>query len=117
MSTSVNEPTSIVPIWPALVIPVLTVLSNTGTLHRKDLFDAAADVAGLGTDARSETLGCGGYRYEQRLGWALSNVLKAGWVDRPSRGYYAINDAGRHGLQRHSGGFVYAQAREFFAPF
>ncbi|WP_235480562.1 restriction endonuclease [Agreia sp. Leaf210] len=117
MSIPADEPVSTVPIWPALVVPVLKVLSSGGTLHRKDVFDAAADFAGLSADARAETLSSGGYRYEQRMGWALSNALKAGWIERPSRGHYAISDAGRRGLQQHPGGFDYAQAREFFAPF
>lgn len=51
------------------------------------------------------------------MGWALSHLSKAGWVDRPARGYYAINDAGRSGILQFPEGFDYAQAREFFAPF
>lgn len=86
-------------------------------MHRKDVFDAAAGIAGLGPEARAETLTSGGYRYEQRMGWALSHLSKAGWVDRPARGYYAINGAGRNGMLQYPGGFDYAQAREFFAPF
>lgn len=108
---------SAVPIWPALVVPVLTALDHGETLHRKDLFDRAADIIGLSPAARSETLTSGGKRYEQRMGWALSHLSKAGWVDRPARGYYAINDTGRTGLNNHPDGFDYAGARDFFAPF
>jgi restriction system protein len=117
VTIAVEESDSVVPIWPALLIPVLKVLSKGDTMHRKDVFDAAADIAGLGAAARAETLTSGGHRYEQRMGWALSNLSKAGWVERPARGYYAINDAGRQGLQQHPNGFDYAHAREFFAPF
>lgn len=116
--TSTDEGSvSIVPIWPALVVPVLTVLVPGETLHRKDLFDAAAVVAGLSSAARAETLTSGGFRYEQRIGWALSHLSKAGWVDRPSRGHYAINDAGRKCLRDYPDGFDYALAKETFAPF
>ncbi|AXH36606.1 restriction endonuclease [Humibacter sp. BT305] len=117
MTTPTDDSASIVPIWPALVVPVLKVLAGGATMHRKDVFDAAADIAGLGPDARAETLSSGGYRYEQRMGWALSHLSKAGWVDRPERAYYVINDAGRRGLLDYPDGFDYAQAREFFAPF
>jgi restriction system protein len=117
MTISADEPVSSVPIWPALVVPVLTVLSRGETMHRKDVFDAAAEIAELGPDARSETLSSGGSRYEQRTGWALSHLSKAGWVDRPARGYYAINEAGRKALIEHPQGFDYAQARELFAPY
>jgi restriction system protein len=106
-----------VPIWPAFVIPVLQVLNDGQTMHRKDVFDAAADSAGLAPEARKETLRTGGYRYEQRIGWVLSHVLRASWVDRPARGHYAINDAGRAALQQYPGGFDYGKAREVFAPF
>ncbi len=115
--TTADASISTVPIWPALVIPALTVLESGETLHRKDLFDAAADVAGLSPEARAETLSSGGLRYEQRIGWVLSHLSKAGWVDRPSRGHYAINDGGRQCLRDHQDGFDYALARETFAPF
>ena len=106
-----------VPIWPALVVPVLTALLNGETLHRKDVFDAASEIAGLTEQARAETLTSGGYRHEQRMGWALSHLAKAGWIDRPSRGYYTITDAGREALRLYPDGLDYAQAREIFAPY
>jgi len=117
VSTLNDDDVSIVPIWPAFVLPVLRVLEDGRVLHRKDVFDEAAEVAGLSEEARSETLRSGGYRYEQRLGWALSNLLKASWIDRPSRGHYAINDRGRSALSEHPGGFDYAKARRTFASF
>lgn len=117
VSTLNDDAVSIVPIWPAFVIPVLRVLEDGRTLHRKDVFDEAAGVAGLSSDAREETLRSGGYRYEQRLGWALSHLSKASWIDRPSRGHYAINDRGRAALVEYPNGFDYAKAREIFAPF
>ena len=117
MSTPTGDVISIVPIWPAFVVPVLRVLEDGRTLHRKDVFDEAADIAGLSSQARAETLRSGGYRYEQRLGWALSHLSKASWIDRPSRGHYAINERGRSALGEYPNGFDYAKAREIFAPF
>ncbi|PZE63608.1 restriction endonuclease [Curtobacterium sp. MCBD17_021] len=117
VSTLNDDSVSAVPIWPAFVIPVLRVLEDGQTLHRKDVFDAAARIAGLTAEAREETLRSGGYRYEQRLGWALSHLAKASWIDRPSRGHYVINDRGRNALVQYPDGFDYAHAREIFAPF
>jgi restriction system protein len=68
VSTLNDDSVSAVPIWPAFVIPVLRVLEDGQTLHRKDVFHAAARIAGLTAEAREETLRSGGYRYEQRLG-------------------------------------------------
>jgi restriction system protein len=97
---------STVPTWPELIVPVLTVLSSGETIHRKNLSDSAAEVAGLSPLARAETLTSGGFRYEQRIGWALSNLAKAGWVDRPSRGHYVITDGGRNCLRTYPQGLT-----------
>lgn len=51
------------------------------------------------------------------MGWALSHLLKASWIDRPTRGHYAINDRGRQALVEYPHGFDYGRAREIFAPF
>lgn len=59
----------------------------------------------------------GGARYEQQMGWVLSHLGKARWVDRPERGRYRIDDAGRAALSKYSGGFDYALAGGVFAPF
>jgi restriction system protein len=117
VTTADDTTPSAVPIWPALVIPALTVLESGRTLHRKDLADETAKLAGVEPPARAETLNSGGFRFEQRIGWALSHLAKAEWVVRPSRGHYAITDAGRKCLREHPGGFDYALAKEVFAPY
>lgn len=111
------EKATLVPIWPELVTPTLQVLSDGQRWQRRDIFDAVATHAGIGDEARNETLKSGGTRYEQRMGWALSNLSKASWVDRPEKGYYQINDAGRAGLAAYPGGFDYALAHAVFKEF
>lgn len=112
-----TEEASLVSIWPEYVIPTLQVLSDGQSRQRREVFDAVADRAGVSDDARAETLKSGGTRYEQRMGWVLSHLGKAKWVDRPERGHYVINDAGRAALAKYPQGFDYALAREVFAPF
>ncbi|MFP1602958.1 restriction endonuclease [Microbacterium sp. 2216-1] len=112
-----SEAESLVPIWPMLVVPTLQVLSDGQSRHRREVFDAVADYANVGDEARAETLKSGGTRFEQRMGWALSNLSKAQWVDRPERGRYVINDAGRTALAQYPTGFDYALAKRVFAPF
>lgn len=114
---SMPEEASLVSIWPEYVIPTLQVLSDGQSRQRREVFDAVADRAGVSDDARAETLKSGGTRYEQRMGWVLSHLGKAKWVDRPERGHYVINDAGRAALAQYPQGFDYALAREVFAPF
>lgn len=106
-----------VPIWPALIVPVLRALEDGRTLHRKDLFHQAADKAGLSESARVETLNSGGLRYEQRMGWVLSHLTRANWIDRPSKGHYCITDSGRHWLHANPEGINYSQAHELFAQY
>lgn len=112
-----SEEASLVPIWPELVIPTLTVLSDGVSRQRRDVFDAVAAQIAMSDEARAETLKSGGTRYEQRMGWVLSHLGKAMWVDRPERGYYLITNAGRAALTNYPGGFDYSLAREVFTPF
>lgn len=108
---------SLVPIWPMLVVPTLQILADGQSRHRREVFDAVADNANVGDEARAETLKSGGTRFEQRMGWALSNLSKAQWVDRPERGRYLITDAGRAALAQYPDGFDYSLAKVVFAPF
>lgn len=111
------EEVSLVPIWPVFVVPTLQVLSDAKSRQRREIFDAVAQHVDVSDGARAETLKSGGSRYEQRMGWVLSHLGKANWVDRPERGHYVINDAGRAALAKYPDGFDYALAREVFAPF
>jgi restriction system protein len=107
-----------VPIWPLFVAHVLRVLSPGETLHRRDIFSRAIDSAGLSESARAETLNTGGLRSEQRLGWAISNLLKAGWIERPVRANYRITAAGREWYANNPEGISdFSTARMLFAPF
>lgn len=118
-SVAANEDSthSEVPTWPELLQPVLEVLAQGETLHRKDVFDRAVEAAQLSETAREERLNSGGLRYEQRMGWVLSHLSRAGLVDRPSRGYYSINEAGRAWMVEHPNGMNYSTARTYFDPF
>lgn len=105
-------------IWPLFVAHVLRVLSAGDTLHRRDIVSRAIDSAGLSAAARSETLNTGGLRSEQRLGWAISNLLKAGWIERPVRANYRITEAGREWFSSHPEGISdFSTARMLFAPY
>jgi restriction system protein len=97
---------------------VLKVLAGGETLHRRDIVSRAIDSAGLSEAARAETLNTGGLRSEQRLGWAISNLLKAGWIERPVRANYRMTEAGREWLAKHPEGISdFSTARLLFAPF
>lgn len=119
MSETVSPITdSEVPIWPVFVTHVLRVLSAGETLHRRDIVSRAIESAKLSETARAETLNTGGLRSEQRLGWAISNLLKAGWIERPIRANYRITEAGLEWYSSHPEGLSdFSTARLLFAPF
>ncbi|PBB07198.1 restriction endonuclease [Kocuria sp. WRN011] len=107
-----------VPIWPVFVRHVLAVLSDGSTLHRRDIVGRAIDAADLSEAARAETLNSGGLRSEQRIGWAISNLFKAGWIERPVRANYRITEAGRAWLAEHPEGIgSFSEANRIFAPY
>lgn len=123
MTTSSEAPTteafeSEVPIWPVFVRHVLSVLSDGSTLHRRDLVSRAIDSAQLSNSAREETLNSGGLRSEQRLGWAISNLFKAGWIERPVRANYRITEAGKKWFGDHPDGISsFTVAQRTFAAY
>jgi restriction system protein len=107
-----------VPIWPIFVAHVLGVHAAGETLHRRDIVSRAIDDAGLSEAARLETLNTGGLRSDQRLGWAISNLLKAGWIERPLRANYRIIEAGREWCSNHPECISeLCTARMLFAPY
>ncbi|MCG2624690.1 restriction endonuclease [Arthrobacter sp. I2-34] len=109
-----------VPIWPVFVRYVLEVLSggDTLTLHRRDIFSRAIDLAGLSEAARSETLNSGALRSEHRLGWAITHLGKAGWVERPAKANYRITQAGRQWLAENLDGIHdFSTAHIVFGPY
>lgn len=107
-----------VPIWPIFVAHVLRVLAAGETLHRRDIVSRAIDSVKLSEAARAETLNTGGLRSEQRIGWAISNLLKAGWIERPVRANYRITQTGREWLSSNPDGISdFSTARVIFAPF
>ena len=114
---STTDSATSVPIWPALIVPVLQALESGETLPRKNLFRVAAEKAGLSVTTMQETLESGGLRYEQRMGWVLSHLTRAKWIDRPARGQYAINETGRQWLNGNHVGMTYSEAKTVFAPY
>lgn len=107
-----------VPIWPHFIKHVLLVLSDGETLHRRDIVGRAIVSAGLSESAQAEMLNSGGLRSEQRLGWAISNLFKAGWIERPVRANYRITESGRKWFAEHPEGITsFSEANRVFEPY
>lgn len=109
---------SAVPIWPLFVRPVLLVLSDGATRSRRDLIELVLDEVGLSEADRAEALESGTPRAAHRIGWTLSHLTKAGWIDRVSRAHYAITATGRAWLDTNPEGIRdFSTAHRVFHPF
>lgn len=91
------------PVWYGLLRPVLEVMSDGNSWKRRDLLKAVCDHIGLTNDQRAESLSSGESRAENRIGWAVSALYKAELIEKPQRGTYLLNLAGRQFLEQHPG--------------
>ncbi|WP_371706606.1 restriction endonuclease [Pseudarthrobacter sp. NIBRBAC000502771] len=82
------------------MIPTLRVMSDGIVRTRRDLCLAVAANAQLTEEQTKESLPSGQLTYENRIGWGLSFLTNVGALDRPSRGYYVITEAGRQVLSQ-----------------
>lgn len=90
-----GEQASQVPIWPHFLVPVLEVLADGQPRKRREILAAAQDRLGLSDSARAETVSLGEGRADNRAGWAISHMFKAGWLERPVRATYVISERGK----------------------
>lgn len=77
--------------------PALELLASLGTLTKiSDLFDLLAQKFQLTEVELQEMLPSGTQRkWNNRVNWACFDLYKAEMLDRPKKGWYQINDAGR----------------------
>ncbi|MFI5503454.1 winged helix-turn-helix domain-containing protein [Nocardia asteroides] len=89
-----------------MLTPILTVLEDDKVWRRRDLVNAVCNHLGLTPDQRSEVLPSGQLRADNRIGWALSGLVRADLVSKPARATFQITQAGHdvvvkypHGLE------------------
>lgn len=97
---------SATPTWDGFNVPVLKVLSDGVIRSLRDLRRDVADLVGLTSEQRAETLPSGQLRADNRIGWAASYLNRVDALDRPSRGQYVITDFGRELLRDHPNGIA-----------
>lgn len=94
------------PTWDRYMIPVLKVLSDGQVRTRRQLYDDVAIAAGLTDDQKAEVLDSGQLKYENRIGWAVTYLVKAKAVWRPRRGQQSITDVGSELLAKYPDGLT-----------
>lgn len=109
---------SIVPSWPYFVTHVLGVLEKRDAVPRRELLALVTESAQLSVAAREETIPSGTGKAHHRIAWALTNLYKASWIERPHRGVYRITPAGTKWLESNRDTVLtYRDANELFAEF
>lgn len=85
--------------------PALELLAERGSLTKiSDVFDLLARRFNLTEDELLEMLPSGTQRkWNNRVNWSCFDLFKAKLLNRPSKGYYQINDAGRATLKEWPG--------------
>lgn len=86
--------------------PVLRVLADGRVRSRRELYDDVAEAEALTAAQRAITLDSGQLKYENRIGWAVTYLVKAGAVERPNRGRQHITEVGRGLLAQFPNGIL-----------
>jgi len=90
-----------IPDYQTLMRPVLAAHTNE-ELSQAELRDRLADEFGLSLDEREELLPSGSARrFASRVGWATTYLVRAGLLQRPSRGVTRLTDRGATVLADH----------------
>jgi restriction system protein len=99
------------PTWDQFMVPVLEILSDGNVRGRRELYDLIANATHLSDEQRAETLNSGQLKFENRIGWAITYLVKAKAISRPSRGQHSITDQGRSLLHEYPVKLVEADLR------
>jgi hypothetical protein len=81
-----------------LLHPVLEALADGETRDTATVAKMAADLLGLDAATRALKVPSGALRIEHRVGWARTNLVRAGLVEQPGESVMRITDAGRETL-------------------
>lgn len=91
-----------IPDYQSCMRPVLVLLGDGQTWRMRDLVAALEEEFGLTSEERSALLPSGKQRVmASRVGWAVTYLVNAGLIGRPSRGHARITSAGREALAAH----------------
>jgi restriction system protein len=90
-----------VPDYQSFLLPVLSFLQDGLEHSSREAYDAMAEVFSLTESECQELLPSGQQAtYENRIGWALTYLTKAGLCDKPGRGKFQITQRGQAVLQQ-----------------
>lgn len=98
------------PTWDQTMFPIMRELSDGTVRKAADLRGSVIRVFAMTEEEQRETLKSGQLRIYNRVGWAVTDLRKAGLIENAEkRGAYRITQAGRAFLDAHAHGFGLAE--------
>ena len=88
------------PPWDQFILPVLE-LASTQEITRKLARDRVPEMLGLSSGVTEQRLNSGARRVDNRIGWAMSHLTKAGLIKKVKRATYAITSSGSEFLDKY----------------
>lgn len=85
-----------VPKTSALLAPLLGLASRVEDLQVAEAIRRLAEELAVAPEDLEDTLPSGGRRFDSRVAWAATYLVKAGLLDRPKRGYVRLTEEGRN---------------------
>ncbi|MGO4875053.1 restriction endonuclease [Pedobacter psychrotolerans] len=89
-----------IPDYQTLMLPLLQLLSDEKPHKTRDAIESLAISLKLNDEQRQEQLSGGQPIFNNRVGWALTYLKKAGLLSSPSRGVLTISDRGKAALSQ-----------------
>ncbi len=106
-----------IPDYQSLMMPLLRLAESGQEQALRPAVERLAEDCGLSQAEREELLPSGTQRlFDNRVGWALTYLVKAGLMERPRRGFFRITERGKQVLQ-HPPAELNAKYLERFAEF
>lgn len=101
MLTNFEESEMAIPKYNEFMKPILVLLSDNKIYSRRDVCYQMADVFKLSEEEQSELLPSGKeFTYENRIGWALTYLKKAGLINSTERAHFQITELGHKVVQK-----------------
>lgn len=97
MNSSKNQ----CPAWDQFVIPVLK-LALTQPITRRLACEQIPELLGLSSEVLEQRLNSGARRVDNRIGWAMTHLTKAGLIEKVKRATYGLTEQGREFYDKHS---------------
>jgi restriction system protein len=86
-------------------IPILKVLSDQDSWHRKNIMEQVAKLLRISEEERNLKSPKGTFKFDSRIHWALTYLAKARVIERIEPGVFVITKRGQNLIEKYPEGF------------